>query len=88
MTAETNLANTGSNEPRKFEEALEKLEKIVDEMENGELTLEQSLAHFEQGMKLAKQCGDRLGKAEKKIEKLVTEAGGENGQWTPFNEED
>jgi exodeoxyribonuclease VII small subunit len=50
-----------------FEDALAQLEKIVGEMEGGELKLGESLERFERGMKLAKQCGERLGKAEKRI---------------------
>jgi exodeoxyribonuclease VII small subunit len=69
-----------------FEQALELLEKIVDEMEGGDLKLDESLDHFERGMKLAKQCGECLGKAEKRIEVLVNEAGGEDGVWEPFGE--
>lgn len=69
-----------------FEDALAELEKIVGEMEGGELKLDESLERFGRGMKLAKQCGDRLGKAEKRIEVLVNEAGGDDGEWAPFGE--
>lgn len=71
-----------------FEDALERLEKIVEDMEGGDLKLADSLKRFEEGMKLARQCGDRLGKAEKRIETLISEAGGGDGEWVPFADAD
>jgi exodeoxyribonuclease VII small subunit len=75
---ENKKSDTGGSNDLSFEEALEQLEKIVDEMEGGDLKLDESLDHFERGMKLARQCGERLGKAEKRIEVLVGEAGGKD----------
>lgn len=54
-----------------FEEAMEKLEKISTELEDGKLTLDESVEKFEEGMKLSKTCNDILEKAEKKITMLV-----------------
>lgn len=54
-----------------FEEAMEKLEKISKELEDGKLTLDESVEKFEEGMKLSKACNDILEKAEKKITMLV-----------------
>lgn len=54
-----------------FEEAMEKLEKISTELEDGKLTLDESVEKFEEGMKLSKACNDILEKAEKKITMLV-----------------
>lgn len=67
-----------SKEPKemKFEAALEKLEQIVKKMEAGDLSLDDSLKMFEEGVKLAKQCGSRLDAAEKKIEILMKTEGG------------
>ena len=62
--------------PLAFEEALAKLEAIVAEMEGGRLTLEQSMARFEEGMKLTTHCGKQLGETEKKIEILLKSAQG------------
>lgn len=59
-----------------FEEAMEKLEKISTELEDGKLTLDESVEKFEEGMKLSKACNDILEKAEKKITMLVKD--GEN----------
>lgn len=52
---------------KSFEEAINELEKIVAELENGELTLDESMKKFEEGMKTSKYCTDILDKAEKKI---------------------
>ena len=54
-----------------FEEALMRLETIVGQLENGGLSLEDSMRAFEEGMKLNAFCGAKLAEAEKKIEKLV-----------------
>lgn len=52
---------------KSFEESIVELEKIVNELENGELTLEESMKKFEEGMKTSKYCSEILDKAEKKI---------------------
>ena len=57
--------------PEKFEASLEKLEKIVSRLEEGDLSLEASLTAFEEGMKLAKSCEERLNEAQQKIEILT-----------------
>lgn len=54
-----------------FEKSLERLETIVDEMEGGELSLEQMIKHFEEGSKLVSLCSKKLTEVEQKIEKLV-----------------
>ncbi|HEY2955466.1 MAG TPA: exodeoxyribonuclease VII small subunit [Candidatus Eisenbacteria bacterium] len=59
-----------------FEEALERLETIVEELEGGALTLEQSLARYEEGVRLSRRLTQTLDQAEKRIERL-TESGGE-----------
>ena len=51
--------------------SLKKLEKIVSDLENGELPLEESIKTFEEGVKLTKHCQNLLSKAEIKIQKLV-----------------
>ncbi|UCE04683.1 MAG: exodeoxyribonuclease VII small subunit [bacterium] len=57
--------------PKTFEQAIEKLEEIVDELEQGDLTLEETLKKFEEGMELSKFCTDKLNQAEQKLKKLV-----------------
>ena len=58
-----------------FEEGMERLEKIVAELESGELSLEDSIARYEEGMKLQRQLTDVLNQAEKRIERLVEREG-------------
>jgi len=70
----TNPAKTG-NMP--FEEALKKLETIVEAMESEDLPLENLLAKYEEGTRLAKVCQDKLGEAELKIQQLEQGPGGE-----------
>jgi exodeoxyribonuclease VII small subunit len=60
-----------------FEEALKKLEGIVEAMESGDLPLESLLAKFEEGTRLVKLCQAKLEEAETKIQKLEKTAGGE-----------
>jgi exodeoxyribonuclease VII small subunit len=66
-----------ANPPKSFEEAIEELEKILADIENGELGLEDSLAKYERGNHLLHYCRGVLGAAEKKIELLSRGPGGE-----------
>ena len=54
-----------------FEQAFQQLEEVVQRLESGELSLEQSLALFEKGMLLAKLCESKLDEAEQKVSQLV-----------------
>ena len=58
-----------------FEKALEELEGIVESLESGDLSLENSLKSFEKGIKLARQCQEHLSKAELQVQKLIEENG-------------
>ena len=58
-----------------FEETMKELEKIASELENGDLSLEESVEKFEEGMKLSKKCNDIIEKAEKKITILLQKDG-------------
>ena len=58
-----------------FEQALEQLEETVRAMEEGELSLQETTALFERGMRLANYCGDLLSKAELKITQIQTAYG-------------
>lgn len=62
--------------PLPFEQALRKLEEIVARLEKGELTLEESLSLYEQGIGLARQCHAKLEEAEGRIEVLIKDARG------------
>lgn len=54
-----------------FENNMENLEKIVTELENGDLNLDESISKFEEGIKISKQCNKILEEAEKKITILL-----------------
>ncbi len=58
-----------------FEESLEKLEQLVERMEEGDLSLEDSLKTFEEGIKLTRECQQALAKAEQKVKMLIEESG-------------
>jgi len=58
-----------------FEEAVVELEKLVQTLEDGECSLDESMKMFEEGMALAKYCNDKLQNAEKRIVELVNENG-------------
>ena len=60
-----------NSKPKAFESSLEELERIVRELEQGELTLEKSLELFEQGVRLSRECQERLSQAERRIEMLT-----------------
>jgi exodeoxyribonuclease VII small subunit len=72
---------------KKFEKAMERLEEIVESLEGGELSLEDSLKVFEEGMKLARFCSHKLEEAEKKVTLLVRESGEKYTQ-APFEIEE
>ena len=61
---------------KQFEVALEELEDIVEQLESGELSLEDSLAVFEKGVGLVKYCNQKLTEVEKKIEVLIKDKEG------------
>ncbi|HLE20630.1 MAG TPA: exodeoxyribonuclease VII small subunit [Vicinamibacteria bacterium] len=63
--------------PKDFESALKKLEEIVKELEEGELTLEKSLERYEEGVALARFCNAKLNEAEARIEMLQKTESGE-----------
>jgi exodeoxyribonuclease VII small subunit len=74
--------NAGQNASAKapnlaFEEALKKLESIVEAMESEDLPLESLLAKYEEGTQLAKSCQEKLAEAELKVQQLEKTAGGD-----------
>lgn len=64
------MARKGKLE-KKFEGALQELEKVVEQLESGDLSLEDSLAAFEDGVRLVKYCNQKLTEVERRIELLV-----------------
>ena len=69
---------------KSFEDNLKTLEKIAKELESGDLSLEVSLKKFDEGMKLAEFCNQKLGEAQKKIDILLKKNGALTAQ--PFDE--
>ena len=61
----------------KFEKAIQRLEKIVDDLEKGEMDIDKSLEIFEEGIKMSRVCSKKLNEAEAKIEKLTKNQKGE-----------
>ena len=61
----------------KFEKAIQRLEKIVDDLEKGELDIDKSLEMFEEGIKMSRVFSKKLNEAEAKIEKLTRNQKGE-----------
>lgn len=69
-----NTSKSRSTAPS-FEDALKRLETLVAEMEAGKLSLDEMIAHFEEGSGLVELCGKRLNEVERRIEKLVKKDG-------------
>ncbi|MDD5427935.1 MAG: exodeoxyribonuclease VII small subunit [Candidatus Omnitrophica bacterium] len=69
----------------KFEEALKRLEKIVADLEDGSLSLDESLEKYEEGIKLSKACSKKLEVARKKVEILLKNEDG-SAELKPFDE--
>lgn len=61
----------------KFEEALKRLEKIVEELEKGELSLDEALKKYQEGLELSRACSQRLDSAKKKIDVMAKNKKGE-----------
>ena len=63
--------NNAQEQTRTFEASLEALERIVRQLESGDLPLDKSLELFEQGIRLSRECQERLTQAERRIEILL-----------------
>lgn len=70
-----------------FEQSIKQLEQIVVELESGELTLEQAIKKFEEGMELSKFCSQKLEETERKITLLMQNSAGQAVE-KPFPAED
>lgn len=66
-----------TDKKKNFESSLNDLEKIVRKLEDGDLALEESLKLFEDGVKLSRECQERLTQAERRIEVLLKDSNGE-----------
>ena len=72
--------------PLDFEQSLAELQQLVERLESGELSLEDSLSAFEQGIRLTRECQAALGQAEQKVQMLVERDG--EAQNLPFEADD
>lgn len=81
------MSEQANNAPApSFEEALAKLEAIVAQLENGGLSLEDSMKAFDEGMKLNAFCAEKLAEAERKIELLVRSKETNTLSWEPMKQ--
>jgi len=67
--------STAKSKPFNYEKALNELEKVVEQMESGDQSLENSLKNFEKGIKLTRECQAALKAAEQKVQILIEENG-------------
>jgi exodeoxyribonuclease VII small subunit len=72
---------------KSFEDALKQLEKIVHELESGDLPLEKAMQKFEEGIQLSKYCSEKLDETERKIQLLLKDQEG-NPIAQPFSEDE
>lgn len=77
MTDKNTSKSTKESEPFDFEVSLNELEKLVDALEGGDLTLEQSLQDFERGINLTRACQSALTEAHQKVQ-ILLEKNGQN----------
>ncbi len=78
----------GKNKKLKFEEGLKRLEEIVGRLESGNLSLEESLKLFEEGVSLVRFCNQQLAEAQQKVELLTKDQQGNVTGRQPFSEEE
>ena len=83
MTTKVKKKATRKSAIPDFESSLKELETLVERMENGETSLEDSLKDFERGIELTRQCQSALKSAEQKVQQLIGE--GENAQLVEFD---
>lgn len=69
------------NEQLSFEEAMIELEKIVEQLEEGDVPLEKAINYYQEGMKLSKVCNDKLTNVQEKMTKIMNE----QGELKPFD---
>lgn len=78
------MAELADTEQLSFEEALRRLEAIVQQLERGDVPLDQSITLYAEGDKLRAQCQKRLEAAQARIEQIVSGADGAAAKTTPF----
>ena len=78
MTSKNTPAETLVEPTADFERSLAELEAIVDKLEQGDLSLDDSLRHFERGVQLTRACQGALKQAEQKVEMLLKRSGADD----------
>lgn len=86
MAAKKPVADSGPQ--LNFEDAMKRLETIVEELEGGQLSLEDSIARYEEGVKLSRRLTATLDEAEKRIERLVEDEEGGMPTTTPMEDDE
>ena len=76
-TQQDKTQQDATQDDRSFEECLQSLEKVVERIESGELSLEDSLASFEEGVRLVQSCNRKLSDVERRIEVLTKDSDGQ-----------
>ena len=74
-------------EEKNFEELMKDLEEITNKLEKEDLSLDESVDLFEKGMKISKECNEKLEKAEKRITILINSETGEEKEFNPETSE-
>lgn len=73
---------------KSFEQAMQQLEKIIQELESGDLTLEKAMIKFEEGIRLTQYCSRKLDETERKIQVLIKDHKGDGVSIKPFDDTD
>ena len=85
MVKKTAKKSTSKSRDLDFEAAIKELESLVERMEQGDQSLEQSLKDFERGVELTRSCQQALKQAEQKVQKLQEQTG--QSELVPFDDE-
>tara|TARA_B100000678_G_scaffold176183_1_gene146922 strand:- start:876 stop:1139 length:264 start_codon:yes stop_codon:yes gene_type:complete len=86
MTDQAEMGPAGATENLSFEEALKRLEEIVNQLERGDVPLDKSIDLYAEGDRLRAQCQKRLDAARAKIDQIRVKADGSPGGTTPFGD--
>lgn len=70
------MAKAKQDEPRSFEDSMKRLDEIVEQLEEEKLPLDKMIALYEEGVALARACGEKLEAAEQKVKLIAKKAGG------------
>jgi exodeoxyribonuclease VII small subunit len=85
LTVTKKAKDSKDTETPDLEKSLAELEQIVEKLEAGDLTLDESLKQFERGVQLTRQCQTALRTAEQKVEILLKKSGADNFEVEPFD---